>query len=341
MTIIICCFNSKERLHLPLESIARQQLPADFQGRIVLVDNNSTDGTAERAKELWRTCGTSHWMLEVVNETKQGLTSARLRGISEASTDICMFLDDDVKMSETFIERALGLMAEHPQVAVLGGAVDPLFEKSPPPDWFWKSTGAFTVGNDGPKAKYSRSVAGAAMVFRRAAVDQLFARGFQFTLSDRCGSLLSGGGDIELCLAIQVVGWKVYYSPELTVKHWVSQKRLSREYALKVASGMGRSEVYLQPYRRALAIQEGGNSSWQAIKFCWSVQVVVRSVQASLAYVYAIWDLKRGKAVSAQLVRAAKQAQLVKELFVVRGQYPRLFKRVQWLQECCESSANG
>ena len=88
--MIICCYNSATRLPQTLKHLAEQQVPQDLNWEVIVVDNNSTDHTAEVAKDLWVQYG-SPVNLKVVPEWNPGLSNARKKGVYEAKGEIIMF----------------------------------------------------------------------------------------------------------------------------------------------------------------------------------------------------------------------------------------------------------
>jgi glycosyltransferase involved in cell wall biosynthesis len=84
VAVVIPVFNERESLPLVVGAI-----PAGFAGEIVVVDNGSTDGTAEIARRL---------PVRVVRENRRGYGSACLAGAEALAgdpPDVLVFLDGD------------------------------------------------------------------------------------------------------------------------------------------------------------------------------------------------------------------------------------------------------
>jgi len=54
ISVVICCYNSASRLPATLQHIAEQSLDSEILWEIIIVDNASTDNTAEIASTYWQ-----------------------------------------------------------------------------------------------------------------------------------------------------------------------------------------------------------------------------------------------------------------------------------------------
>ncbi|MCM1355291.1 MAG: glycosyltransferase [Staphylococcus sp.] len=116
VTIVIPVYNREHLVGRTLDSIASQEVkPAG----VVLVDNNSTDGTLEVLHE---------WAKEdhgfdvcVVSEPKAGASAARNRGLREVATDFVMFFDsDDVMLPSHVGDFTAAIAAYGDEVDIFG-----------------------------------------------------------------------------------------------------------------------------------------------------------------------------------------------------------------------------
>ncbi len=113
ITVVIPVYNRAHTLPRTLRSIESQNIaPA----AVVLVDNNSTDGSLPLMQE-W---AASHDNVIVVSERRPGASAARNRGLSEVMTDWTMFFDSDDEMLPTHIEDFTRAIAENPGVDIMG-----------------------------------------------------------------------------------------------------------------------------------------------------------------------------------------------------------------------------
>ncbi len=84
LTIVIPVYNEERYLKSCLEAIAAQTSPPD---EVIVVDNNSTDNTAEIAK--------SFNFIRLISEPKQGVLYAARRGFDAAKSDLIGRIDGD------------------------------------------------------------------------------------------------------------------------------------------------------------------------------------------------------------------------------------------------------
>jgi len=68
-------------------------------------------------------------------------------------------------------------------------------------------------------------------------------------LSDRKGKRLSSGGDVEMCFRISLLGYELWYVPDLELDHLIPQRRWDRRYLLRLARETGQSFAFLELYK--------------------------------------------------------------------------------------------
>lgn len=93
LSVVICTYNRCENLDACVGTLERQTGTESFEWELVVVDNNSTDDTAERVKAI---IARSPLTVRYAFEPEQGLSHARNRGIVETDSDIVAFIDDDI-----------------------------------------------------------------------------------------------------------------------------------------------------------------------------------------------------------------------------------------------------
>lgn len=252
--MVICCYNSAARLPETLRHLTTQYNPEDIEWEVIVIDNASTDPTAQVARDAWPIGG--RVPLRVVREQRAGLSSARIRGVAEAHYDIISFIDDDNWVPGDWIARIGALFAEHPEVGVSGARCEPEPEVAPPP-WFERLQGFYATGSQHASSgdvtdSPGTLLWGAGLNVRTQAACALLDGPFGFLMSGRSGTSLGAGEDTELCYALREAGWRLWYDDTLVLRHFIPQGRLAWPYALRLMSGMGASAVMYDLYLQAL-----------------------------------------------------------------------------------------
>lgn len=257
VSVIICCYNSEERIPSVLEHLGQQKNADSFSWEVLLVDNASTDNTAEVAKDSWERESIA---LRVVKEPVPGLIHARIKGLSEAKYKIILFVDDDNLLSDTYVSVAYQIMLDHPEVGLAGGLGRPV-STAPLPSWFEAYQSAYAVGEQADEEGYvpqSRTyLHGAGIVMRKEGWEFLMNQGFTFHLGGRTGKSLASGEDSEISYAFRLAGYRLWYSPSLTFKHLIDKNRLNWNYLIKLIKAFGRSRVILEPYHVQVSTEPG------------------------------------------------------------------------------------
>ena len=109
ISVVIPVYNEENFLGDCLDSLMRQTRPAD---EIIVVDNNSTDGTAALARRYKAT---------VISETTQGIKPAAYKGFMASSGDIIARCDADSILPEDWLSQIEKTFQERPGIVGLTG----------------------------------------------------------------------------------------------------------------------------------------------------------------------------------------------------------------------------
>jgi glycosyltransferase involved in cell wall biosynthesis len=253
VSLAICCYNSRDRIGKTLAHVAVQEC-AEIPWEILLIDNASTDGTAEYVKELYPDA--LEGKIRIIQEKQQGLSYARLAAIREARLGIISFIDDDNWIPPSWIKNVEKLFQKYPKAGMIGGPSVPSFEISPP-EWFYSIQSAYAVGRMYQKCgditeNQGALLWGAGMNVRTNAVKEVIKKGFSFLQSGRQAANLGAGEDSELCFAIRESGWRIRFEELLQITHFIPESRLSKSYALRMTEGMGSASILLELYLEEL-----------------------------------------------------------------------------------------
>jgi GT2 family glycosyltransferase len=219
-TVAVCTRNRSRSLLDACEATLAVD-PPDGGWELLIVDNRSTDDTAEVAREL----AAREPRVRVEVEPEIGLSAARNAGFRHARGELVVYVDDDAYPEPGWL-RALVAAFDREGVLAAGGPVAPRFEGELP-GWLGERFLPYlTVWDLGPEPielTYNEYPRGANMAFHRDVFDRF--GGFSTQLGRKGRSLLSCE-ETELCLRIERGGGKVLYVPEARVEHSVDAGRI-------------------------------------------------------------------------------------------------------------------
>ena len=111
-TLIIPAWNEAEYLPATLADAQAAMSECSYEGLLVVVDNNSTDDTANIAREAGAVV-----VFEAVNQ----IARARNAGAAQATTEALVFLDADTQLNASLLQAGLDAIATGEVVA--GGVI--------------------------------------------------------------------------------------------------------------------------------------------------------------------------------------------------------------------------
>lgn len=242
ISVILCTYNGRKVISPTIEHLTKQNVPSTITWEFILVDNASTDGTAEYTMKLWELLN-SNVKLTVVYEGMPGLIYARKAGLNVAKGDVIIFCDDDNWLDENYISLAYSYMKENPNIGILGGYGDVVIDKNTKlPEW-WELDGNcnnYAVGKqlkESGNANNRGYIWGAGMVSRKDILEKVFDERFPFLMTGRSGNLVLSGEDSEICSRVRILGYDLFYYSQLKYKHYMTTNRLTEEYLNKLVRG--------------------------------------------------------------------------------------------------------
>lgn len=262
ITAAVCTRNRIRLLVDTLESLSAQTLPAD-RYEILVVDNASTDGTAERVEEL-ACCVPS---LRYVAEPQLGLSHARNAALKSARGRFIAYLDDDALAASDWLERILtGFHSLGPDVACLGGRVELQFGERGRPAWLSRQLASYLafvdLGSEPCMVTGTELLVGTNFaVIRDAATG---AGGFSPRLARRGEMLLSREETVMQQRLIEM-GYECWYDPAVSVQHRVDPNRLTKRFFFRRAYWEGVSDAV------ADSIMAGSSPRLVASRAAWRV----------------------------------------------------------------------
>ena len=132
ISIIVCTYNRAEKLRSFLVSLAQQErLNSSVAWEIVVVDNNSSDGTRTVVDDMKKSTGLN---LRYLLEKQQGKSFAMKSGVACAQGKILVFTDDDAIADRRWVASIHEATHKQQRIA-FGGRVIPTWDH-PLPAWF-------------------------------------------------------------------------------------------------------------------------------------------------------------------------------------------------------------
>jgi GT2 family glycosyltransferase len=222
VTIVVSTHNRASTLDRLLTTLLLEQLPGDVSYDVILVDNNSTDDTAEIVKPWCRRFGSR---LQYIFEPRKGVSYGRNAGVAAAGGDIVAFTDDDNEPAADWVRTIGRLFRDDPELQVCGGKVIPRWNE-PVPHWLdrrhWSPLAIIDYGDEPfwTSAQRPLCLLTANLAVRRAVFDRI--GGFSPVFL-RCQ-------DHEFLLRLWRSGGRALYTPELVVRAPIDPERLTLKY---------------------------------------------------------------------------------------------------------------
>jgi glycosyltransferase involved in cell wall biosynthesis len=247
VSVIICSHNPRPAyFERALESLRAQTL-AQEKWELLLVDNASQNPLSRQWDLSWQS-NARH-----LQENELGLAPARRAGMRAAVADLLVFVDDDNVLDARYLEEALRIKNERPDLGVWGsGAIIPEFETQPSASvevllsyLALRETAEPRWGHILPCADVTPWGAGMCVRAAVAAVYLERYRNIPIPLVGRRGRILMSGEDVELCYLACDCGFSVGVFPSLKIKHLIPKERVSKKYLIRLYEGTLTSNMIL------------------------------------------------------------------------------------------------
>jgi GT2 family glycosyltransferase len=211
---------TRDRRPEVMESLARL-LALPERPPVVLVDNDSSDGTADAVEQRYPT-------VDVVRSLRNLGAAGRTAGVQRARTPYIAFSDDDSWWADGALERAADILDRAPRLAVVGARILVGPEARPDPVCLaMRNSPLGEVAGVGPRVL---GFVACGAVVRRSAYLQV--GGFH----PRFGV---GGEETLLAVDLAERGWDCAYVDDVVAHHHPSEVRdLAARRAREVRNGM-------------------------------------------------------------------------------------------------------
>ena len=224
LSVVIISWRMKEMLQQLLLSVL--QFTQGITYEIIVIDNNSRDGTSETVRKNF-----PHVTL-IENSENRGVAPSRNQGLRIARGRYVVTLDADMVLKENSLKILVDFMDATPDAGLAGcklvfpnDVVQPSGRRFPTPlalilrrlHFLKVARNSKTLRNhemadwDRRDVRTVDYVIGACQIIRRTAMEKVGL------LDDK---IFYGPEDIDYCLRMQKVGWKVYYVPLTSIVHF-------------------------------------------------------------------------------------------------------------------------
>jgi glucosyl-dolichyl phosphate glucuronosyltransferase len=244
-SVVIATYQRAGDLRDTLDSLSCLRPNGDWE--VLVVDNNSTDGTRAVVEHA---AATFPVRLRYVFEPEQGRSPALNAGIRLADGEIVVTTDDDVRVEPDWLDRARDGL-DRLGADYVGGRVLPIWGRARP-SWLphggkhWAVIALLDFGAD-PMEFGERVPLGVNMAFRRSAFERA---GLLDPHTGRKAGTLLGQEIREWCIRARTAGLRGFYVPEMVVQHIIPASRLTKAYF--------RRWFYWRGISRAMLYQKAG-----------------------------------------------------------------------------------
>lgn len=227
MKLSVIIVNYNVRYFLEQALLSAQKASAGLAVEIIVVDNNSVDGSVEMVREKFPD------VLLIPNTANTGFAVANNQAIQVANGEYILLLNPDTVVEEDTFSQVITFMDNHQDAGGLGvkmydgkGIFLPESKRGLPTPWvaFCKMTGLsslfshsklfnyYYLGHLSPNETYPIDIlSGAFMLLRKKVLDKIGLLDEAFFMY---------GEDIDLSYRIILAGYKNYYYPHTRIIHY-------------------------------------------------------------------------------------------------------------------------
>ena len=219
VSVIIVNYNTKDLTKACIESVMNEGSKLDFE--VIVVDNNSKDGSVKELKKLWR----KYKNLKLIeNKENSGFSKANNQGAREASGKYILLLNSDTVVKRFSFKKLIAFAEKKEDAGVVGARLlNP--DGSLQASCFYFPTiknaiREYWLGQEGLFEKYApkgnkpvevEALVGAAFLITPKALQKVGL------LDERYFMYFE---DVDYCRRVWEKGLKVYYLPEVRVLHY-------------------------------------------------------------------------------------------------------------------------
>jgi GT2 family glycosyltransferase len=277
LSIIIVSYNTKKLTLACIDSIRKHTKGVTYE--IVVVDNNSTDGSLEELEKLT-------YVRLIRNKENKGFGAANNIGLKVATAKYLLLLNSDTIILDNVLGEMVSWMLQHPKVGVASTALKnedgtmqgtggyfptlgkvfawmcflediPLLDQLIKPFHPVHGQSPFYTGaRQFMNAKQQDWVTGAFMLIPKKVIDEVGMFDEDYFMYTE---------EVDLCFRIKKKGWEVWYLPQFSIIH-LGGSSSTKEFPL------------LQEYKSMKLFYQKNMSKWQfpVLRFLLKVGALLR-----------------------------------------------------------------
>jgi glycosyltransferase involved in cell wall biosynthesis len=259
LSVAVCTRDRAAKLSNCLESLARMRVPEGLAWELIVVDNGSTDATAEVLRDFEARGAVP---LRRCFEPRRGLSTARNHALQVSRGDVIAFTDDDCRVAPDWLAVLAATFASDQAVWFLGGRVE-LFNPADQP---------LSVRTEREPLDLTGAIhalhlfIGCNMAFRREAVRRV--GDFDPRLGP--GTAAPGWEELDFVYRLVRVGVPLRYTPDLLVHHDHGRATQAAADVLRRGYMKGRGGFYAKHILRG--------DGMMARMLYWDLQNLVRGL---------------------------------------------------------------
>ncbi|MEO8581113.1 MAG: glycosyltransferase family 2 protein [Patescibacteria group bacterium] len=208
ISVIIVCRNGKQVTENCLKGIQKTKVK-----EIIVIDNNSSDGTAQLL-DLYSRKDKRFYIIH--NAANNGFAEANNQGFKAATANFILFLNNDTEIDHDFIPPLLKSLkqskvaAVQPMILFPDGTIDSIGSYLTPTGFLYHRAHRMKPNSNFLKEEPVYTLKGACMLWKRSVLEEIG----QFN-----ESYFAYFEETDLCHRAINVGYEVVYNPRSTITH--------------------------------------------------------------------------------------------------------------------------
>jgi glycosyltransferase involved in cell wall biosynthesis len=241
VTIIICTKNRADSLRETLASLNAIGIPAGMRPEILVVDNGSTDHTAE----VVRSHPATRIPVVYVSEPTTGKVRALNTGLARSKGEILLFTDDDLRFPQQWLETMCNPILEKRADAIAGNVVLAPHLVRP---WMTPTHRSWLASTERLDSLKELELVGANMAFARSVLDMVPC------FDPELGPPFGACEEALFSFQLRKAGFKIGRCQGPAAVHHFEPERLSRPHWLRMAKRLGHSTRYVDYHWRHASV---------------------------------------------------------------------------------------